>query len=81
MKRTCKNIDISDRKFIEKAVWDCLNGKMSRKDTIGLLSEYSGLSKKFITGLSKELGYHAYDGIVNAVIDGIREEILSENTL
>lgn len=78
MKKTCKSIDISDRKFIEKAAWDCLNGKMSRKDTIGLLSEYSGLSKKFITGLSKGLGYHAYDGIVNAVIDGIREEILSE---
>lgn len=78
MKRTCKNVDISDRKLIEKAVWDCLNGKMSRKDTIGLLSEYSGLSKKLIAGLSKELGYHAYDGIVNAVIDGIREEILSK---
>lgn len=30
MKRCCKRIDITDRRLVEKAVRDCLHGKMDR---------------------------------------------------
>lgn len=39
LKRYCKNIDITDRNFIEKAVFKCLDTRMDRRDTMKLLSE------------------------------------------
>jgi hypothetical protein len=43
MKRCCKRIDIADRRLIEKAVRDCLHGKMDREDVVRMFSEYSGV--------------------------------------
>ena len=44
MKRKCKNVDISDLDFIEKAVNDCLKGKRkTRKDVVSMFEEYGDI--------------------------------------
>ena len=77
MKRYCKKIDITDRDLISRAVRDCLKKKLTRKDTIRLLSAYSSLEYKEIERIVKnDRMSHFADGIVETVIDGIRQEII-----
>ena len=77
MKRYCKNVDITDRDFISIAVRDCIKKKLSRKDTIELFCQYSGLPYNAIHRIVKcdySKGY--IDGLIETVIDGIRQEII-----
>ncbi len=76
MKRCCKNIDITNRELISEATWSCLQGKMTRPDTIRMFAEYSGLPYKFLADTAKKHRY-MLDGIVDTVIDGIRQEIIN----
>lgn len=42
MKRKCKNVDITDIKFIEKAIRDCLAGKKkTRRDIVSIMEKYN----------------------------------------
>lgn len=75
MKRCCKNIDITNRELISEATWACLKGKMTRADTIRMFVEYSGLPYKFLLDMA-EKHRNMLDGIVEMVIDGIRQEII-----
>ena len=80
MKRYCKNVDITDRDFISIAVRDCIKKKLSRKDTIELFCQYSGLPYNAIHRIVKcdySKGY--IDGLIETVIDGIRQEIIYQS--
>lgn len=54
MKRCCKRIDITNRILVERAVRDCISGKMNRGDTIRMFSEYSKLPCEIIKKICKE---------------------------
>ena len=80
VKRYCKNVDITDRDFISISVRDCIKKKLSRKDTIELFCQYSGLPYNAIHRIVKcdySKGY--IDGIIETVIDGIRQEIIYQS--
>lgn len=77
MKRCCKNVDVTNRELISEAVWTCLQDKMTRSDTIGMFSEYTGLPFKFLYDIAKN-HKGMLDGIIESVIDGIRQEIIDQ---
>lgn len=80
MKRYCKNVDITDRDFISIAVRDCIKKKLSRKDTIELFCQYSGLPYNAIHRIVKCYYSKGYiDGLIETVIDGIRQEIIYQS--
>lgn len=76
MKRCCKRIDITNRILIERAVRDCISGKMNRGDTIRMFSEYSKLPCEIIKKICKE--HFMMEGLINTVIDGIQQEIIEK---
>lgn len=77
MKRYCKDIDITDRDLISRAVHDCIKKKLTRKDTIRLLSAYSGLEYDEIENIVKDKRTaHFADGVIETIIDGMRQEII-----
>lgn len=76
MKRCCKRIDITDRHLIERAVRDCLHGKMDRGDVVRMFSEYSGVPFDIIKKICKD--YRMMNGLINTVIDGIQQEIINK---
>lgn len=83
MKRYCKDIDITNRKFIKEAILTCLSGgengkaKYSRTDTLKMFHEYSHLSMEFLKGIAKTGDYYLFDGIINTIAEGIRSEIIN----
>ena len=77
MKRYCKDIDITDRELISRSVRDCIKKKLKRADTIRLLSYYSGLDYNTIYRIvGKDYTKHFIDGVIESIIDGIRQEII-----
>lgn len=82
MKKYCKHIDITDRALISRAARACLTGgkngrsKLSRMDTLRMFHEYSGAPMGLLKKIAKDRQYHMFDGIIETVIDGIRQEIL-----
>ena len=44
MKRSCKDVDITDRGLISRAVYACLRKKYKRNDTIKFLSGFTVLT-------------------------------------
>lgn len=82
MKKYCKNIDITNREFIRKAVYKCLYGgkngknKLKRKDTLRMFQEYSGASMDILKKIVKDREYQMFDGIIETIVDGIHQEII-----
>lgn len=76
MKRCCKGIDITDRNLIERATIECLHQKMNRGDVIKMFSEYSGIPCYVIKKICKDK--RAINGLVQTVVDGIRQEIINK---
>lgn len=79
MKRYCKNVDITDRKLIQKAVYKGLKGKYKRNDVLEMFSDYSGLSKMFIRDAITKFGIKVVELFAETIVDGIREEIIQDN--
>lgn len=79
MKRYCKNIDITNRDLISKAVYKCLKDKYSRNDTLELFSDISGLSKRQIFTINYRYGRKALHPFTELLINNIRDELLSKN--
>lgn len=77
MKRYCKNIDITDRDLISRAVYRCIDDKYTRRDTLHMLEEYSGVKSHIIKNIIKEYGKHAIRPLVETVIDGIHQELVT----
>lgn len=75
MKRKCKNIDITDRELISRAVYKCIWDKLTRRDVVKLLSAYSGLGQKFIARMISDCGKNSVHGIIETIVDGIQGEI------
>lgn len=81
MKRYCKNVDITDRTFIKKSILDCLHGeknKFGRRDTLRMFSEYTSLPYGFLKEIASQKQYWMFDGIINTITEGIRQEIITE---
>lgn len=81
MKKYCKNIDITDRTLISRAVYCCIDGKYTRPDTIRMFSEYSGVKADKIRSLINDLGKYYIDPLINTVIDGIQQEIINKKII
>lgn len=79
MKRLCKDVDITDRGLISRAVYACLRKKYKRNDTIKFLSRFTVLTGNQIRYILHRGGKVALRWIVERVIDSIREEIIAWN--
>lgn len=84
MKKYCKDIDITDRKFIRESIVECLHGgksgtqKYGRDDTLRMFREYSHLPIEFLKGIAKNSEYWLFDGIIDTITEGMRQEIISQ---
>lgn len=77
MKRLCKDVDITDRGLISKAVYACLNKKHKRNDVIKYMSQVSGLKENQIRCIHYRYGKRALYWIAEAIIDILRKEIMT----
>ena len=80
MKRLCKDIDITDRGLISRAVYACLNKKYKRNDVTKYLSQVSGLDRKYIRCIYYRYGKSAMYPFTELVIAEIQQEI-THNTI
>lgn len=78
MKRLCKDVDITDRGLISKAVYACLKKKYKRNDTQKYLSRASGIGEKYIQCIYKRYGKMAMRPFVEIVITKLQEEIIND---
>ena len=79
MKKLCKNVDITDRGLISRAVYACLNGKYKRNDVTKYMSQVSEIDQKEILDIYRKNGKKALYWIVEKIINELRQEILTEN--
>ena len=79
MKRLCKDVDITDRGLISRAVYACLRKKYKRNDTIKFLSGFTVLTGNQIRYILHRGEKVALRWIVERVIDSVREEIITWN--
>ena len=69
MKRYCKNIDITNRELINRAVRKCLKNKMGRPDVLRMFSQYSDAPYGLIYKIAKEKQFYMFKGMINTVVD------------
>lgn len=79
MKRLCKDIDITDRGLISRAVYACLNKKYKRNDVVKYLSQISGVKQEYIRCIYYRYGKSAMYPFTEIAILEIRNEIKSGN--
>ena len=78
IKKYCKNINITDRDLISRAVYTCIDDKYTRPDTLHMFEEYSGIKSSVISQLIKSIGKYAVYPIIETVVDGIRQELINK---
>lgn len=78
MKRLCKDVDITDRGLISRAVYACLKKKYKRNDTQKYLSQVSGIEEKYVRCIYKRYGRPAMRPFVEIVITELQEEIIHD---
>ena len=79
MKRLCKDVDITDRGFISKAVYACISKKYKRNDVVKYLSQVSGIKQEYIRCIYYRYGKKAMYPFTEIVISKIQNEIKSGN--
>ena len=79
MKRLCKDVDITDRGLISKAVYACLNKKYKRNDVVKYLSQVSSIKQEYIRCIYYRYGKSAMYPFTEIVISEIQDEIKSGN--
>lgn len=79
MKRLCKDVDITDRGLISRAVYACLDKKYRRNDVIKYMSQVSGLKENQIRYIYFRYGKGGMYPIVELVITELQSEIVSES--
>lgn len=77
MKRLCKDVDITDRGLISRAVYACLKNKYKRNDANRYFSHVSGLQENQIKCIYYRYGKKALYPIVEIIISDLRKEIIS----
>ena len=79
MKRFCKDVDITDRGLISRAVYACMDKKYKRNDAVQYLSEESGLTENQIRCIYFRYGKAALYPITEIAISDLREEIINKS--
>ena len=77
MKRLCKDVDITGRGMISRAVYACLKNKYKRNDVTRYFSNVSGLQENQIRCIYYRYGKKAIYPIVEIIISELQEEIIS----
>ena len=75
MKRLCKDIDITDRDLISRAVYECLDRKYKRNDTMRYMSQVTGIKEGYIRCIYHRYGKRAMYPITEIIITELREEL------
>lgn len=76
MKRLCKDVDITDRGLISRAVYACLDKKYKRNDTARYMAQVSGLTESQVKCIHARYGRRALYWITEKIIDNIRKELI-----
>lgn len=76
MKRLCKDVDITDRSLISKAVYTCLNKKYKRNDVVKYFSELSGLAENQIRCIYYRYGKSAMYPFTELAITQLQTELI-----
>lgn len=79
MKRLCKDVDITDRGLISRAVYACLKNKYKRNDVTRYFSQVSGLTENQIRCIHHRYGRKSLYPIVEIVISDLQKEIANES--
>ena len=79
MKRLCKDIDITDRDLISRAVYECLDRKYKRNDTMRYMSQITGIKEGYIRCIYHRYGKRAMYPITEIIVTELREELLRGN--
>ena len=79
MKRLCKDVDITDKALISRAVYACLDKKYKRNDVIRYFSQVSGLAENQIKYIYFRYGKKALYPITEIIISELQEEIIKES--
>ena len=79
MKRLCKDVDITDRGLISKAVYACLSKKYKRNDVVKYLSQVSGIEQEYIRCIYYRYGKSAMYPFTEIAISEIQAEIIGGN--
>lgn len=79
MKRLCKDVDITDRGLISKAVYACLNKKYKRNDVVKYLSQVSSIKQEYIRCIYYRYGKSAMYPFTEIAISEIQAEIIGGN--
>lgn len=79
MKRLCKDVDITDRGLISRAVYACLDKKYKRNDVIRYFSQVSGLTENQIKYIYSRYGKKVLYPITEIIISELQEEIIRES--
>ena len=79
MKKLCKDVDITDRGLISRAVYACLNKKYKRNDVVKYLSQVSGIKQEYIRCIYYRYGKSAMYPFTEIAISEIQAEIIGGN--
>lgn len=79
MKRLCKDVDITDRGLISRAVYACLKKKYKRNDVIRYFSQVSGLAENQIRCIYCRYEKEALYPIIEIIITDLQKEIANES--
>ena len=79
MKRLCKDVDITDRGLISRAVYTCLKNKYKRNDVTRYFSQVSGLTENQIRCIHHRYGRKSLYPIVEIIISDLQKEIANES--
>ena len=79
MKRLCKDVDITDKALISRAVYACLDKKYKRNDVIRYFSQVSGLTENQIKYIYFRYGKKALYPITEIIISELQEEIIKKS--
>ena len=79
MKRLCKDIDITDIDLISRAVYECLDRKYKRNDTMRYMSQITGIKEGYIRCIYHRYGKRAMYPITEIIVTELREELLRGN--
>ena len=73
MKRLCKDVDITDRGLISRAVYACLDKKYKRNDVVKYFSQVSGLDENQIRYIYHRYGKRVLYPITEIIISDLQE--------
>ena len=79
MKKLCKDVDITDRGLISRAVYACLNKKYKRNDVVKYLSQVSGIEQEYIRCIYYRYRKSAMYPFTEIAISEIQAEIIGGN--